>query len=185
MKKLSVTEVELPKRMRTFLSDIDDGRVYSSKTLQCNRGTISSALRGLIDTARGHKLPEVLSQATAEAFLARLVSEGWHPSSLGQVKVPLRHYAYETGEGLSWALASSQTDRRPLALIFRRPQWAPFRAIIADIEASLPAPQIRLVDRWLMYRNAHVKVDEKMAMRFAVDAGGLSGLSAIMTAIEP
>ena len=99
MKRFSVTEAELPKRMRKFLSDVDDGSACSFKTLQRNRPSLSSALRGLVDTSRGQKLPDILNQATADAFLARLVSDRWQPSSLAHMKVLLRHYAYETGDG--------------------------------------------------------------------------------------
>jgi len=185
MKKYTVTEAELPKRMRKFLSDIDERKVFSAKTLRNNRAGVSSALRGLIETARRHQLPDKLGQDTAEAFLARLTEEGWQKGSLIGLKTLLRHYAYETGEGVDWALASGATDRRPLALVFRAAHWAPFRGLLSDIEASFTPPEIRMVDRWLRHRQAHVRVDEEMAGRFGGDARNFAKLSAIMTVIDP
>ncbi|MFT6091332.1 hypothetical protein [Sulfitobacter sp.] len=185
MKKYSITEADLPKRMRKFLADIDEGKVFSAQALRNSRAGVSSALRGLIETARSRQLPDKLGQDTAEAFLARLTDEGWQEGSLIGLKTLLRHYAYETDEGVDWALASSATDRRPLGLVFRAAHWAPFRALLTDIEASFTQPEIRMVDRWLRHKNAHVRVDEEMAERFSADATTFSKLSAIMTAIDP
>ena len=185
MKKYSVTEAELPKRMRKFLCDIDEGKVFSAKTLRTNRAGVSSALRGLIETARRRQLPEKLGKDTAEAFLARLTEEGWQNNSLIGLKTLLRHYAYETDEGVDWALASGSTDRRPLPLVFKAAHWNPFRSLIAEINEVTPAPVIRMADRWFRYRAQHARVDEAMVLRFDVDASSLSRLSEFLTAIDP
>ncbi len=60
MKKYTVTEAELPKRMRKFLADIDEGKAFGAKTLRINRAVVSSALRGLIETARHARIPTPL-----------------------------------------------------------------------------------------------------------------------------
>ncbi len=185
MKKYSVTEAELPKRMRIYLSDIDKGTAFSAKTFGSKRASISSALRGLVDTARSRQLPERLGEDTAGAFLERLKKEGWQKGSLMALKSSLRHYAYITGEGVEWAIASGATDRRPLDLVFRAAHWAPFNPIIADIKASCRPNEIRMVDRWFRYKKAHVRVDEEMAQRFSADAASFARLAAIMTAIDP
>lgn len=183
--RYQVTEAELPKRMRKFLSDIDEGKVFRAKTLRNNRAGVSSILRGLIDTAREHGLPDRLNKDTAQAFIDRLIEDGWKKSSLIGAKTLLRHYAYETEEGVEWALASGTTDRRPLQLVFRASHWAPFRALIADIEASFTMQEVRLVDRWLRFKRTHVRVDEDMAGRFDVDPATLGKLARLMTAIDP
>ena len=122
--------------MRRFLADIDEGQVYSLKSLRSNRRSMGSTLRGLVATARSLGLPAKLNTQTAEAYIVRLLDDGWHTNSLGGPKSLLRHYAYETDEGVEWALASSATDRRPLELIFRSIHWAPFRALIPDIRVT-------------------------------------------------
>lgn len=185
MNKYSVSEAELPKRMRKFLSDIDEGKLSRANTLRTNRAGISSALRGLIDTARSSDLAVRLDKDTADAFLARLTEEGWQRDSLTGLKSLLRSYAYETEEGVEWALASATMDRRPLELVFRAAHWAPFNPMIAHIKASCKPSEIRMVDRWLGHKKAHVRVDEEMAQRFGTDAMSFAKLSAIMTAIDP
>ncbi|WP_221384947.1 hypothetical protein [Sulfitobacter undariae] len=171
--------------MKKFLADIDAGKVFRAKVLQNNREAVGSALRGLIETARARNLPEKLDNATAKVFIERLVEEGWQQASLVGLKTLLRHYAYETNEGVEWALASGSTDRRPLALVFRASHWAPFRSLISDIEASFTAPEIRMADRWMRYRKTHIRVDEEMAQRFEPDGWTFYRLAATMTAIEP
>ena len=180
-----ITEADLPKRMRKFLSDIDEGKVFRTKTLRNNRTGVASVLRGLIDTARARGLPDVLNNDTAEAFIARLIEAGWQKNSLTGLKTLLRHYAYETEDGIDWALASGATDRRPLGLVFRASHWAPFRALIGDIEASFIDREVRLVDRWLRYKRTHVRVDEAMTLRFDVDPSTLKRLAVCMAAIDP
>jgi hypothetical protein len=183
--RYQITEADLPKRMRRFLSDIDEGKVVRTKTLRNSRTGVASALRGLVETARARGLPDVLNNDTAQAFMERLIDAGWQKNSLIGVKTLLRHYAYETEEGIDWALESGATDRRPLGLVFRASHWAPFRALIGDIEASFTEREVRLVDRWLRYKRTHVRVDEDMTMRFDVDPSTLKSLAVCMAAIDP
>ena len=185
MTSFSVTEAELPVRMRRFLADIDEGQVYSLKSLRSNRRSMGSTLRGLVATARSLGLPAKLNTQTAEAYIVRLLDDGWHTNSLGGPKSLLRHYAYETDEGVEWALASSATDRRPLELIFRSIHWAPFRALIPDIRVTFTKPEIRMIDRWLRHKKAHVRVDAEMVGRFSGDHTTFSKLAAIMSTIDP
>lgn len=180
-----LTEDQLPARMRRFLSDIDAGRLYRAGTLQKNRPSVSSALRGLIDTARIEGLPEKLCEQTAGAFISRLEAQGWQKNSLIALKTLLRHYAYETGEGLDWALGSGTVDRRPIALVFRVVHWRPFGHLFEQLEADVSAPDIRMVDRWMRYRQRFARVDEEMVRRFDVSSRCLGKLSELMTAIDP
>lgn len=185
MMRFSVTEAELPLRMRRFLADIDEGKVFSSKSLRTNRCSMGSALRGLVDTARSHQFPAKLNTQTAEAYFVRLLDAGWQTNSLGALKSLLRHYAYETDEGVDWALASAATDRRPLELVFRSIHWAPFRALIPDIRVTFTKPEIRMIDRWLRHKKAHARVDAEMVGRFSADHTTFSKLAAMMSAIDP
>ncbi len=183
--RYQTTEEELPARMRRFLADIDAGRAYFSATLVKRRQHISSTLRGLVDAAWLEGLPLQLSDQTAQAFTSRLVSEGWTPESIACQHGYLRKYAYETGEGIDWALTSGRSDRRPLELVFRGVHWAPYRALQHEIEQGCAPQLIRLADRWLRYRKGFAAVTEPMVRGFEVDAQSLNRLAAFMDAIDP
>ncbi|SDE14642.1 hypothetical protein [Limimaricola pyoseonensis] len=183
--RYQTTEQELPARMRRFLADIDASRAYFSDTLIKQRQHISSALRGLIDAAKLDGLPLQLSQQTAQAFTSRLEREGWAPASIACQHGYLRKYAYETGEGMDWALTSGRFDRRPLALVFRAAHWAPYRSLLDEIEQGCEASLIRLADRWMRYRKGFPTVTEPMVRGFKADARSLSDLTTFMGAIDP
>ena len=68
MMSFSVTEAELPVRMRRFLADIDEGQVYSLKSLRSNRRSMGSTLRGLVATARSLGLPAKLNTQTESVY---------------------------------------------------------------------------------------------------------------------
>ncbi|UWP96504.1 hypothetical protein K3X48_05885 [Aliiroseovarius crassostreae] len=181
-----MSEDQLPPKMQRFLKDIDTGRAYSAPALQKKRANVSSALRCLAETAQMKRLPVALCAETADAVIERLQTANWSPSAVASFKTMLRHYAYETDEGVDWALSSGATDRRPVELVLRAPHWAPYRAILPMvIESGISAREIRLADRWLRHCNqvTHLSVDH--AMTFRADPGHFRGLAQFMTSIDP
>lgn len=184
--KFNVSEDQLPPKMRRFLKDIDTGRAYSAPVLKKKRANVSSALRCLAETAQVNGLPVALCAKTADAVIERLQAGNWSPSTVSSFKTLLRHYAYETGEGVDWALSSGATDRRPVELVLRAPHWAPYRAILPlAIEGGISARELRLADRWLRHRNQVTHLSLEHAMTFRADPGNLRKLAAFMTAIDP
>lgn len=184
--RFQIRESELPRRMRQFLADIDSGKAYAAETLQKSRSAVSSCYRCLVDTALQRGLPAELNSSTAEAMLSRLAGAGWTQNSLSSQRTFLRHYAYETGEGLDWALATSATDRRPVELVIRTPVWTPFRSLIPMlIEQGIEDRLIRLADRWLRHRKRVDYLTLDNVLLFKTGARELGRLAEFMTAIDP
>ncbi|WP_156477521.1 hypothetical protein [Falsihalocynthiibacter arcticus] len=168
------------------MADIDTGRAHCAPALQKRRDNASSALRCLAETAQMNRLPMTLSAETAEAMIQRLQAANWTPSSISGFKTLLRHYAYETEEGVDWALESGATDRRPVELVLRAPHWGPYRAMLPMLlEEDISAREIRLADRWLRHRNKVTHLSLEHAAEFRADPGNFRGLAAFMTAIDP
>ncbi len=179
-------ESELPRRMRQFLADIDSGKAYAAATLRKSRLAVSSCLRCLVDTARQHGLSPELNSATAAAMISRLADAGWTRHSLSSQKTYLRHYAYETGEGVEWALESGANDRRPVALVLRTHFWTPYRSIVPMVlEQGVEDRLIRLADRWLRHRKKVKYLSLDHVLEFKTDARELGRLAEFMTAIDP
>lgn len=184
--RFNVSEDHLPPKMRRFLKDIDTGRAYSAPALQKKRANVSSALRCLAETAQVNGRTVALCAETAYAVIERLQAGNWSPSTVSSFKTLLRHYAYETGEGVDWALSSGATDRRPVELVVRAPHWAPYRAVLPMLlEGGIDDREIRLADRWLRHRNQVTHLSLEHAMAFRADPGNFRGLAAFMTAIDP
>jgi hypothetical protein len=184
--RFNVSEDQLPPKMQRFLKDIDNGRAYSAPALQKKRTNVSSALRCLAETAQLNGLPVILNAETAGAMIERLQTANWSSSTISGFKTLLRHYAYETGEGVDWALSSGATDRRPVELVLRASHWAPYRAILPMvIDGGISAREIRLADRWLRHCSqvAHLSIEH--AMTFRADPGHFCGLAQFMTSIDP
>ncbi|CUH99353.1 hypothetical protein [Leisingera aquaemixtae] len=184
--RFQIRESELPRRMRQFLADIDSGAAYAAETLQKSRPALSSCLCGLIDTARQYSLPFELNSRTAEAMLSLLADAGWTQNSLSSQRTYLRHYAYETGEGVEWALASGANDRRPVELVFRTHFWTPYRSLIPMLtEQGVEDRLIRLADRWLRHRESVKCLTLDHVLAFKTDPRNLGKLAEFMTAIDP
>ncbi len=184
--KYTVSEQELPARMRRFLADIDNGKAYSAATLQRSRAGMSSCLRCLVETARLQGLPDELNEDTAAAMVARLTDSSWRQTSIATQRSLLRQYAYETGEGIEWALLTTGSDRRPIPLVLKAPHWAPYRALIPFmLQQGIVDRIIRLADRWLHHRRKTGKVTEQHVRDFKTDPRDLGRLAEFMTAIAP
>lgn len=184
--KFQIQESELPRRMRQFLTDIDTGRAYATATLVKSRQAVSSCLRGLVDTAKLQGLPPILNSTTAEAMISRLIEAGWTPNSVSTQRTYLRHYAYESGEGVDWALASGANDRRPVELVLRTQFWTPYRSLVPMIiEQGVEDRLIRLVDRWLRHRKQVGGLTLDHVFKFKADPRELGRLAEFMTAIDP
>ncbi len=183
--KYLITEQELPPRMRRYLADVDTGRAYYAKNLHPSRHALSSAFRGLIETARHHGYAEKLSRESGMAFFDRLRTEGWQENSLSSQAVLLRKYAFETGEGMDWALESGAFDRRPIELVFRAPHWSRFQAVQSELQEICEPSLIRLADRWMRWRQSVSRLDDVEARGFKTDARNLGRLSELMSAIDP
>ena len=134
--KYQVTEADLPQKMRQLLKDIDAGRAHCAPSLQRRRGSVASTLRCLVETAKMKGLPLTLAAESAEAMITRLEAAGWSASSISSQKTLLRHFAYETGEGVEWALGSGASDRRPIPVVLRAHHWAPYRALLPMLIAG-------------------------------------------------
>ena len=183
--RFQIQENELPRRMRQFLADIDSGKAYAAETLKKSRLAISSCLRCLVETARQHDLPPELNSATAAVMISRLTDAGWTWHSLSSQKTYLRHYAYETGEGVDWALESGATDRRPVALVLRTQFWTPYRSLVPMLlEQGIEDRIIRLADRWLRHRQKVKYLTLDHVLEFKTDARELGRLAEFMTAID-
>lgn len=184
--RFNVSEDQLAPKMRRFLKDIDAGRAYSASTLQKSRAGVSSALRCLAETAQMNGLSVALCAETADAVIERLQIANWSPSTISSYKTYLRHYAYETGEGVDWALSSGATDRRPVELVLRAPHWAPYRTILPMvIDGGICAREIRLADRWLRHCSQVAQLSIEHAMAFRADPGHFRGLAQFLTSIDP
>mgnify|MGYP001594067156 FL=1 len=184
--KFDIAEVDLPKKMRRFLADIDSGRAHSAPVLKKMRNNVSSSLRCLVETARRSGLDEVLSAQTADAMIKRLKAANWKPSSIASQKTLLRYYAYETSEGIEWALDTVGSDRRPLALVFRGHHWAPYRVVLPMLRDEGVAERIiRLADRWLRHRAKVGQLSLDHTLQFRTDPGNLASLVRFITAIDP
>lgn len=184
--RFELTEAELPLNMRQFLCDVDNGKAYFSSTFQKRRFCISSTLRCLVETANTNGLVAKLDSLTASAMIDRLEKAGWSKNSIIGQKSMLRRYAYETGEGIEWALESTTTDRRPIDLVTRGSHWRPYIASVPDMtSAGVPDRVIRLLDRWLRHRAKvnHLTVDH--ALEFPEGISAFSDLAEVMTAIDP
>ena len=184
--RFNTTEAELPIKMRRFLADIDSGRAHCAPTLQKRRAGISSTLRCLVETAQISGLEKALNEITAGAMIERLEASNWTQSSISSQKTLLRHYAYETSEGVEWALTSGSSDRRPMLLVLRTHYWAPYRALLPMLtEQGTSERIIRLADRWLRHRSKVGQLSLDHAKQFVIDAGEFSRLAAFMTALDP
>ncbi len=183
--KFQISQDELPRAMRTYLQEVDAGRAFYAERLQASRHAFVSALRGLIETARCDGLPERLCTETVNAFHARLTAAGWQVGSLRSQAVLLRKYAFETGEGLDWALESGASDRRPLELVFRAPHWSRFSSIYEELMEICDANIIRLADRWMRYESRLRVLSRDHFAGFKVDARSLGQLAELMTTIDP
>lgn len=183
--KYLITEQELPPRMRRYLADVDTGRAYYAKHLRPSRHALSSAFRGLIETARHNGYAEKLSRESGMAFFDRLRTDGWQQNSLSSQAVLLRKYAFETGEGMDWALESGAFDRRPLELVFRAPHWSRFLAIQSELQKVCEPSLIRLADRWMRWRQSMPHLDDAAMQSFKADARNLGLLAELMSTIDP
>lgn len=184
--KYQVTEADLPQKMRQFLKDIDAGRAHCAPSLQRRRGSVASTLRCLVETAKMKGLPLTLAAESAEAMITRLEAAGWSASSISSQKTLLRHFAYETGEGVEWALGSGASDRRPIPLVLRTHHWAPYRALLPMLtDQGISERIIRLADRWLRHRSKVAQLTLDYALQFRVDGGDLRRLAEFMSAIDP
>ncbi len=183
--KYLITEQELPPPMRRYLADVDTGRAYYAKSLHPSRHALSSAFRGLIETARHHGYAEKLSRETGVAFFDRLRADGWQENSLSSQAGLLRKYAFETEEGMEWAIESGAFDRRPLELVFRAPHWSRFLAIQSELQEVCEPSLIRLADRWMRWRQSMLRLDDATMQSFKADARNLGLLAELMSEIDP
>lgn len=181
MRKYEITDTELPPVMQDYLRS----QTLTPAGVKHRTASISSALRGLIVTARQAGLAEKLSLATGSLFIQRLRTEGWTTSSIVNVECILRRYAYATDEGLDWALSSSRVDRRPLDCVYRGRHWAPYRPLMETLSAAVPAVKIRLLDRWLRHRTRYAQCNETVVDAFQATASDLKTLAGLMTSIDP
>ncbi|MFC3167815.1 hypothetical protein [Paracoccus fontiphilus] len=185
MSRYQISETDLPKRMRQFLVDIDNGGAASVQIRQAVRPNISSALRGLIETARCLGLPDRLSQDSGAAFIGRLRRDGWTVGSIRNVENCLRKYAYATGEGMDWAIGSGRFDRRPVELVLQAPHWNKYRHILEEIKANTRPDVIRLADRWMRHRACYLHCDEQVVRAFGMSQSSVMLIARFMAAIDP
>ncbi|SNY92321.1 hypothetical protein SAMN04515647_2576 [Cohaesibacter sp. ES.047] len=184
--RFELSEAELPLSMRQFLRDIDNGQAYFSSALQKNRFGISSTLRCLVETATKTGLVAELNSATASAMINRLKKAGWSKDSLIVQKSLLRRYAYETGEGIEWALESATSDRRPIDLVTRGSHWTPYAVLVPDmISVGVTDRVIRLLDRWLRHCAKVNQLTLDHALQFPEGISAFSDLAEVLTAIDP
>ena len=184
--RFELSEAELPLSMRQFLRDIDNGQAYFSSALQKNRFGISSTLRCLVETATTNGLVAELNSATASAMINRLEKAGWSKDSLIVQKLLLRRYAYETGEGIEWALESATSDRRPIDLVTRGSHWTPYAVLVPDmISVGVTDRVIRLLDRWLRHCAKVNQLTLDHALQFPEGISAFSDLAEVLTAIDP